>query len=291
MLNKRVETEHTVEKTWNDNEDKLGLRAPITVQLKQNGVAYGTPVTLNAANDWKYTFKGLPKSLNGKAYEYTVDEISVPAGYYNEVKTEDGKTTITNHLINPVKVDLIFTKKLEGRSIVDGEFTFNLLNGDGEVLATTTAQANGTITFKDVTFEKAGTYKYKVVEVKGTDETIQYDSTEKEVTITVAQDGNAYVASVAYPEEKAFNNTYTPPTTTTEEPPTTTTEEPPTTTTEEPPVTTTEEPPVTTEVPPTPKQPGLPNTGTESGVVAFVVALMSTVAGLVVLTKKKEMNA
>ncbi len=217
VLNKRAETQHTVEKTWNDNEDKLGLRAPITVQLKQNGVAYGTPVTLNAANGWKYTFTGLPKSLNGKAYEYTVDEISVPAGYYNEVKTEDGKTTITNHLVDPVKVDLIFTKKLEGRSIVDGEFTFNLLNGDGEVLATTTAQANGTITFKDVTFEKAGTYKYKVVEVAGTDETIQYDSTQKEVTITVTQDGNAYVASVAYPEEKAFQNTYTPPTTTTEE--------------------------------------------------------------------------
>ena len=267
VLNKRAETQHTVEKTWNDSEDKLGLRAPITVQLKQNGVAYGTPVTLNEANGWKYTFKGLPKSLNGKAYEYTVDEISVPAGYYNEVKTEDGKTTITNHLVDPVKVDLIFTKKLEGRSIVDGEFTFNLLNGDGEVLATTTAQADGTITFKDVTFEKAGTYKYKVVEVKGTDETIQYDSTEKEVTITVAQDGNAYVASVAYPEDKAFNNTYIPPTTTTEEPP------------------------VTTEVPPTPKQPELPNTGTESGVVALVVAVMTTVAGLVVLTKKKEMNA
>ena len=200
---------------------------------------------------------------NGKAYEYTVDEISVPAGYYNEVKTEDGKTTITNHLIDPVKVDLIFTKKLEGRSIVDGEFTFNLLNGEGEVLATTTAQADGTITFKDVTFEKAGTYKYKVVEVKGTDETIQYDSTEKEVTITVTQDGNAYVASVAYPEEikpskirihrqrplrknrlsqqrylQHQNNR------------------------------------------------GLPNTGTESGVVAIVVAIMSTVEGLVVLTKK-----
>ena len=119
------------------------------------------------------------------------------------------------------------------------------------------------------------------------------------MTITVTQDGNAYVASVAYPEEKAFQNTYTPPTTTTEEPPVTTTEEPPVTTTEEPPVTTTEEPPVTTtkeppvttEVPPTPKQPELPNTGTESGVVAIVVAVMSTVAGLIVLTKKKEMNA
>ena len=129
------------------------------------------------------------------------------------------------------------------------------------------------------------------MEVAGTDETIQYDSTQKEVTITVTQDGNAYVASVAYPEEKAFQNTYTPPTTTTEEPPVTTTEEPPVTTTEEPPVTTTKEPPVTTEVPPTPKQPELPNTGTESGVVAIVVAVMSTVAGLVVLTKKKEMNA
>ena len=258
VLNKRAETQHTVEKKWDDNEDKLGLRAPITVQLKQNGVAYGAPVTLNAGNDWKYTFTGLPKSFNGKAYEYTVDEISVPAGYYNEVKTEDGKTTITNRLINPARVDLIFKKKLEGRSIIDGEFTFNLLNEDGEVLATTAAQADGTITFKDVTFEKVGTYKYKVVEVAGTDKTIQYDSTEKEVTITVTQDGNAYVASVAYPEDKAFNNTYTPPTTTTEIPP---------------------------------KQPELPNTGTESGVVAIVVAVMSTVAGLVVLTKKKEMNA
>ena len=108
------------------------------------------------------------------------------------------------------------------------------------------------------------------------------------MTITVTQDGNAYVASVMYPEDKAFNNTYTPPTTTTEEPPVTT--EGPPVTTEGPPVTT-EEPPVTTEVPPTPKQPELPNTGTESGIVAFVVAVMSTVAGLVVLTKKKEMNA
>ena len=212
----------------------------------------------------------------------------MPAGYYNEIKNEDGKTTITNRLVDPVKVDLIFNKKLEGRSIVEGEFTFNLLNDNGEVLATTAAQADGTITFKDVTFEKAGTYKYKVVEVAGTDETIQYDSTEKEVTITVTQDGNAYVASVMYPEDKAFNNTYTPPTTTTEEPPVTT--EGPPVTTEGPPVTT-EEPPVTTEVPPTPKQPELPNTGTESGIVAFVVAVMSTVAGLVVLTKKKEMNA
>ena len=127
-----------------------------------------------------------------------------------------------------------------------------MLNGDGEVLATTTAQANGTITFKDVTFEKDGTYKYKVVEVAGTDETIQYDSTQKEVTITVTQDGNAYVASVAYPEEKAFNNTYTPPTTTTTEAPTTvtTTTEAPTTvttTTEAPTtVTTTTEAPTTT---------------------------------------------
>ena len=242
-----------------------------------------------------------------------MDEISVPAGYYNEVKTEDGKTTITNHLVDPVKVDLIFTKKLEGRSIVDGEFTFNLLNENGEVLATTTAQADGTITFKDVTFEKAGTYKYKVVEVKGTDETIQYDSTEKEVTITVTQDGNTYVASVAYPEDKAFNNTYTPPTTTTTEAPTTvtttteapttvttTTEAPTTTTTTEvTTVTTTTEAPTTTAsttvapttVETTTEAPELPNTGTESGVVELVIAVMSTVAGLIVLTKKKEMNA
>ena len=99
-------------------------------------------VTLNAANGWKYTpLQDYQNHFNGKAYEYTVDEISVPAGYYNEVKTEDGKTTITNHLVDPVKVDLIFTKKLEDVQSSMENSTFNLLNGDGEVLATTTAQA------------------------------------------------------------------------------------------------------------------------------------------------------
>lgn len=264
VMNKRVTTSHTVEKIWSDQDDKLGLRSSIAVQLKQDGVPYGNTVVLNAENQWTYTFTELPKLNNGKVYKYTVDEVSVPTGYYNEIKNEDGKTVITNHLITPVKVDLTVNKILEGRSILDGEFQFNLLDDQGKVLGKATATAEGLITFKDVTFEKAGIYQYKIVEVAGKDETIQYDSSQKEVVITVVQDGNTYQASVTYPRNTVFRNTYTPPTTTTEVPPTTTKE--------------------------IPKQPELPNTGENDSVVVMIMAIVSAVAGVVVLNKKQRRN-
>ena len=211
ITNTRKTTTHSVKKEWEDNKNKLGLRKAIKVQLKQNGENYGEAIELSDANHWEHTFTELPESNNGVAYEYTVEEIDVPEGYTHEVVTEGVNSVITNRILSGVKQDLTFKKELEGRELVEGEFTFNLLNENGKVVQTAQNAADGTITFKDVEFEKAGTYKFKVVEVSGDDAQITYDKSAKNVSVEVKQEGKKYVATVTYDADKTFKNKYTAP--------------------------------------------------------------------------------
>ena len=129
----------------------------------------------------------------------------------------------------PITAEFNFTKRLEGRALTAGEFTFELKDSDNVVIATATNDADGKIKFSPVEYtnkagEKVtalkykkgqeGTYTYSVTEVKGTDATVTYDTMKAEVTVTVSHDGTAkaLVANVTEPADKEFNNTVTPPT-------------------------------------------------------------------------------
>ena len=129
----------------------------------------------------------------------------------------------------PITAEFNFTKRLEGRELTAGEFTFELKDSDNVVIATATNDADGKIKFSPVEYtnkagEKVtalkykkgqeGTYTYSVTEVKGTDTTVTYDTMKAEVTVTVSHDGTAkaLVADVTEPADKEFNNTVTPPT-------------------------------------------------------------------------------
>ena len=88
----------SVEKVWNDNNNQDGKRPEnIQVQLKANGNNKGDTITLNADNEWKYTWSGLEKYSDGKEVTYTIEEVNVPEGYTVSYNTEtEGKTIITN---------------------------------------------------------------------------------------------------------------------------------------------------------------------------------------------------
>ncbi len=95
-LNSTVEI--PVEKIWADGNDKHADTS-VEVQLMADGEEYENgKVLLNKENNWKYTFKNLPKYRNdGKTeIQYTVKEIEV-SGYKSEISgnMEDGYT-ITN---------------------------------------------------------------------------------------------------------------------------------------------------------------------------------------------------
>lgn len=102
------------------------------------------------------------------------------------------------------------------RVLEEGEFTFILLDGDGNEVSSTTNATDGSFVFDDLTFDKAGTYSYTVAEKSGNAGGITYDETLYGVTIEVAEDTdtNELVAQVSYSKDNqsveamSFTNTY-----------------------------------------------------------------------------------
>ena len=116
----------------------------------------------------------------------------------------------------PIQIELDFKKALAGRQLKANEFTFQLLDDDEfNVLETATNDKDGKVKFTSLKYTNndIGVYRYKVVEVAGTDSTVTYDNMKAVVTVTVSHDGTAkaLVAKVGDIADKEFNNTVTPP--------------------------------------------------------------------------------
>ena len=110
------------------------------------------------------------------------------------------------------KLALTAAKVLEGTDLKAGQFTFKLSGGGVELTATN--DANGQVTFSELSFTQAGTYTFTISEVNDGQQGVTYDETERKVTVTVEDDrlGNL-IASVNQEELAAcvFRNTYTKP--------------------------------------------------------------------------------
>ena len=224
-----ITTTLKVTKEWEDEDDKDELRPDsISVQLLANGEASGDPVELTADDDWTYTWEDLQGYEDGEAIEYTVEEPEAPEGYTVEVgdvsgSAEDGyEVTITNtHEVEEeeqdVDIEITGTKKLvdsEDESkeyeLEDEEFEFEL-EIDGEVVATGKNDADGNITIS-YTIEKAeaGEYPFKVSEVKGDEDGVEYDETVFEGTITIEENEDGELeATIDGADEIEFVNKYT----------------------------------------------------------------------------------
>ena len=108
------------------------------------------------------------------------------------------------------------TKSLAGRKLKDGEFSFELVEGEGEdakVVATGTNNAEGKITMSPIEYTAAGKHTYTLREVKGgtTSKGITYSDAEYaiETTITDKGDGTLKAEHVLKGTEPAeFKNAY-----------------------------------------------------------------------------------
>ena len=79
-------TQVGVTKVWDDAENADGLRPDsVEVELLADGAATGKTVTLNAENNWTFTWDNLAKKAGGKDVVYTVREAKVPEGYTSVV--------------------------------------------------------------------------------------------------------------------------------------------------------------------------------------------------------------
>ena len=94
-----------------------------------------------------------------------------------------------------------------------GEFEFDLFDDKtNKVVETVTNDAEGNISFAELTFDKAGTYNYHIVEKKANtiEKGVTYDANPVGVTVTVTADAEGKLsAAVAYEnDDKTFENTY-----------------------------------------------------------------------------------
>lgn len=90
---------------------------------------------------------------------------------------------------------LSVSKVLTGRSMVAGEFHFEMLEGS-RVVATGTNAADGTVTLSTVTYDAPGTHSYEIREVNGgkTIDGVRYSGTTYHVNTTVFDTGNGKLA-------------------------------------------------------------------------------------------------
>ena len=121
------------------------------------------------------------------------------------INTYDAKGTITFE----------GTKALEGGDLKAGQFSFALLDENGEVIETVSNAADGSFSFPAITYtlKDLGEHKYTVKEVipEDADEDVTYDDTVYEVTVTVTdnEDGSLKAEPSKNAENLSFTNKVT----------------------------------------------------------------------------------
>ena len=161
------------------------------------------------------------KTINGVRYDNKEINVTVKV-------TDDGKGNLTSEVSYPnnekrfineyipaekTSVTLGAKKVLEGKTLEEGKYSFELKDEKDKVLQTVTNKADGTISFAGIEYDESqvGTHKYKISEVAGNEPGITYDKTVYEVEVSVTKDTqtnrlNATVSKT--PEELKFTNTF-----------------------------------------------------------------------------------
>lgn len=105
-------------------------------------------------------------------------------------------------------------KVLEGGTLKKGQFSFALKDGDGRVLQTVTNDAEGNVSF-NVDYNKADAYTYNISEVEPegavghVKDHITYDTTPRNVTVTVTNGTDQLNAVVTYGDGSQDPPTFT----------------------------------------------------------------------------------
>ena len=185
-----------------------------TVTNKNGKITFDS-ISYKEEGEHTYTVKEVSGDNSTIAYDTSAKEVTVKVTRDgNNLKAKvvypESKTFNNSFTPNAANATIELDKQLDGRDLVNGEFKFILKDDKGTQVGSEVSNQNGKVTFPSIKFEKEGTYKYTVKEVKGDNSTITYDESEKEVTINVTKDGNNLNAEVVYPESKSFNNKFTP---------------------------------------------------------------------------------
>lgn len=148
---------------------------------------------------------------NGKGKLEAKHELkdATTAEFKNSYKPNPGEFSVTDKIAA--------TKVLTGRDMTEGEFSFELVEGEGKdakVVATGKNAADGKITMSAVKYDKAGTHTYTLREVNGgtISKGITYSDTKYTIETTITDNGDGTLSATHALKDDAeaatFENTY-----------------------------------------------------------------------------------
>ena len=212
-----------------DSNDKVVA----TAKNKKDGSITFDTITVDKAGTFNYTItetKGTDKTITYSEQTITATVVVVEkdnALVVEQISYSDGQTdtdTFTNKKEAPKTESVTATlqvKKLlkEGETtlpLTDDQFEFVLKEGN-TTLETAKNKADGTVTFKELSYTAEGTHTYTITENKGTDASINYSTQTITATVDVKKANDKLVATVTYSggdteQGDTFTNTKTPPT-------------------------------------------------------------------------------
>ena len=184
-----------------------------TVTNKAGKVTFDA-ISYTAEGEHTYTVKEVKGNNATITYDASEKQVTVRVTRDGDalkavVVYPESKTFTNAFTPNATTATIELDKKLTGRDLVDGEFSFELYEGANKLQTVT--NKSGKVTFDAISYTAEGEHTYTVKEVKGDNTTIAYDASEKQVTVKVTRDGDALKAEVVYPESKVFANTYSAP--------------------------------------------------------------------------------
>ena len=168
-------------------------------------IAYDKPGTYV----YKVSEKYAGTTVHGIAYSKNVAEFTVTVKpnakgeLEASVKKTSGEAEFKNtYTANPaessVTDQITVTKVLTGHKLQDNEFSFELVEGEGEdasVVETVKNDANGNVAFSAIKYTEIGQHIYTLREVKGNAGGIAYDKTVYTVVTTIADNGKGQLVA------------------------------------------------------------------------------------------------
>ena len=189
------------------------------------------PVTYTEAGEHTYTLRETKAGATENGITYSTAEYTIVTtvtdngdGTLNvEHKLQDADEAKFNNSYKPnpdefsVTDQIVATKRLTGRDLKDGEFSFELVEGEGKdtkVVATGKNAADGKITMSPIEYTEAGKHTYTLREVAGAEGNgITYDGKTYTIETTITDNGKGKLEAkhkLKDADEAKFNNSYKP---------------------------------------------------------------------------------
>lgn len=183
-----------------------------TAKNKADGSVVFPAIEYTAAGPHTYTITEKAGNEPGVTYDtashtVTVDVADNGRGQLEATVPADKPVFTNTYAAKPGKTVIEAKKVLNGKELEADKYELELKEND-KVVGTAKNTADGSISFPEIEYTKAGTYTYTMSEKAGNEPGVTYDKTSHKVTVEVVDNGQGQLEATVTSEKPVFVNDY-----------------------------------------------------------------------------------